>query len=645
MAKSDNVKDMDFWEPIKTSDLVIGYAKNGNFSEWAELLGSYQKKYEQGEIPDWMLDVAFKNICVNKEQGKNTEEWDNTFKEWNQSESAKTYAAQICMAVYWYNRAWEERGVKFIQDTSQSQIEKMEEMILNSKEHVAKSLILSEKPILSYDLMVDLSMMTGDVDPKAAYDKAEKLDPENYTVKLSYFYSLLPKWGGAQDYSDVGNMIDNLEQQGAKQEIITFLKNKMYLEIAGDLSWRMQKASDQKELKSKIEKQVIKFLKENVERAGAYKDKGMYFDALYRLASKFSYTEVPDKYNQSLMYWDELINTCLVKRDDGCTEIDNSFFFPHMSNATGYWQGFVRYYIKALALDETIPEGTTFDPKGDHYKKAFQYIEALNKIGVPADEQNKLIVEIYIQEAYRRGLELEKSRFDLFRKGKVLKNLALYTEAMEILDKGSRSNFYFSTLRDIATYTAQANVSETPFHDALPLFHKLYVECKKNRPKCEDSIGMDYLYYYTWYMLHDETIPSSNNMMGSPTSPLYPALLNEGVDYWSRHTPQDDKQKKKAGFFYAYRGTYKVISQRDTEMESAFLDFVNGHELGDEFATRKLAQYYCEGWVDTSNNQVKLLSSPNTKFINKERCGQLLRTAVKYGDEYSKFLLNHYGLN
>jgi tetratricopeptide (TPR) repeat protein len=108
-----------------------------------------------------------------------------------------SYAASLARGEYLTALAWKRRGSEFARKISPEQWSQMREVVASAIAELARSLDLAEKPVLSYELLIELAMMDGLPGSDDLLASARSLDRTAYYPSRAYLAALRPQWGGS----------------------------------------------------------------------------------------------------------------------------------------------------------------------------------------------------------------------------------------------------------------------------------------------------------------------------------------------------------------------------------------------------------------------------------------------------------------
>ena len=176
---------------VPSESEAIEMLGRGQFTELDRRYSDIQAAYKSGSISDEELRAAFRVFYTTN--GALEAKYDAWIQQLPQS-----YVAHLARGIYHKKVGQERRGGKFIGETTQAQLQGMEEAFGRASEDFKLSYSLDDKPILSYLHAIDISSSAGDAqESRRLLDLSIKLDPKNFIVREKYMGSLQTRWGGS----------------------------------------------------------------------------------------------------------------------------------------------------------------------------------------------------------------------------------------------------------------------------------------------------------------------------------------------------------------------------------------------------------------------------------------------------------------
>jgi hypothetical protein len=109
-----------------------------------------------------------------------------------------SYAAYLARGIYYRSLGSEARGERVVSETSKQQLDLLAMYMEKAMRDYDRSLMLTEKPLISYHAILGVEMLNGDDGPaKKALDESVRIDPKNFVVRYKYFATLQTRWGGS----------------------------------------------------------------------------------------------------------------------------------------------------------------------------------------------------------------------------------------------------------------------------------------------------------------------------------------------------------------------------------------------------------------------------------------------------------------
>lgn len=198
--------------------------KSKKFKELDSFLQAKQHSYEAGNLGPGALYDQF-NFASGDES------WlEAHLSAWVKS-APTSYAAHLARGRYYVNRAWEVRGDKYIDKTPPENIREMSRLMKLAIVDLEKSVSLTEKPMLSYSLLINVGMAMGQSKQNRRWlDEANRIDPGNTYIKIGYLLTLRPRWGGSME--EMQAFVDESKKLLKKQEDINLLQSHVWRSYA-----------------------------------------------------------------------------------------------------------------------------------------------------------------------------------------------------------------------------------------------------------------------------------------------------------------------------------------------------------------------------------------------------------------------------
>lgn len=229
----------------KSLETANYYMTDGDFSEYQtwflgklrahdfKTLDTYfsaaQAAYEQGVMDDVALDFTFSVLRDNKgaDDEIHYDEWVKT--------SQGSYPALVARAAYHFDRGWDMRGSTYARHVPPEMWDGFYRELAVAMDDLRASLVQTDKPILSYSLMVAITQQVKFF--QSVYDrpgnyltKANSIDPQNYVARASYLTFLRPRWGGT--YPKMEYFIGQAAAEGLSQEKLDGLRAEIAIDKA-----------------------------------------------------------------------------------------------------------------------------------------------------------------------------------------------------------------------------------------------------------------------------------------------------------------------------------------------------------------------------------------------------------------------------
>ena len=129
---------------------ATGLLRNSDFQRLEQYFSGMQSRFRSGRASAEELRNAFRAFYpTDRSLAPQYDAWVNKY--------PKSYAARVARGIYYKKVGYEERGGKYISETSEGQIAKMDQAMRNAIGDFGASIKLDPKPFLSYFHMIDIA--------------------------------------------------------------------------------------------------------------------------------------------------------------------------------------------------------------------------------------------------------------------------------------------------------------------------------------------------------------------------------------------------------------------------------------------------------------------------------------------------------
>jgi TPR repeat protein len=240
--------------------------KDRNFDALERRLGDIQRAYEADTEKEFSMNDAFAQLAVPDP------DLEKVFEEWVSSHPS-SYVANTAAGAYYLDMAGAWRGTKFIAGTPQWKLDRMGRYVEKAGQSLKRSLAMSQKPTLSYALLIRAARLNGIVKESAQWlYEAITRDPHCVLPRNAHMAQLEPRWGGSygamQEFADETGK----EQHPKLKKAAAKYQGWVQWYRGVELSWNNDYVEALKYFNSALARaEDTKFL---VDRAGLYKDIG-----------------------------------------------------------------------------------------------------------------------------------------------------------------------------------------------------------------------------------------------------------------------------------------------------------------------------------------------------------------------------------
>jgi len=206
---------------------ATGLLRNSDFQRLEQYFSVMQSRFRSGRASAEELRNAFRAFYpTDRSLAPQYDAWVNKY--------PKSYAARVARGIYYKKVGYEERGGKYISETSEGQIAKMDQAMRNAIGDFGASIKLDPKPFLSYFHMIDItSSYAGIAYTREMYDHAISLAPRFVDVRRKYMLALEDKWGGSLE--QMKEFLDECRRESLPKSQLNALESMVYEDTGFEL--------------------------------------------------------------------------------------------------------------------------------------------------------------------------------------------------------------------------------------------------------------------------------------------------------------------------------------------------------------------------------------------------------------------------
>jgi hypothetical protein len=161
-----------------------------NYQALEQAYQRYLDLYARNEITAEELSMRFDAFTKTRSLDLRFDEWVEAF--------PKSYSARLARGIFLITTAWEKRGNKFANVTTDEQFRGFLDFSKEAQADLFSSLKLYGRPVESYRYLIRISKGIGGGNERDLLDAALKLDPKALNPRREYLTSIVPKWGGSK---------------------------------------------------------------------------------------------------------------------------------------------------------------------------------------------------------------------------------------------------------------------------------------------------------------------------------------------------------------------------------------------------------------------------------------------------------------
>lgn len=175
------------------SNNILTLLDEEKYTQLNTLIGSYFERYNKNKNNEKDVDHALEAIYIGQPwMNEKIEKWIK--------HSPDSYLPYLYKGLYHHRLGWENRGKKYISETTKKQVDKMIYHFNISKLNFKKALNLEPSLLHAYAYLINIAMNSkNNTELEGYYEKGLKINPYSHRLHLFYSFSLKPRWGGSID--------------------------------------------------------------------------------------------------------------------------------------------------------------------------------------------------------------------------------------------------------------------------------------------------------------------------------------------------------------------------------------------------------------------------------------------------------------
>jgi tetratricopeptide (TPR) repeat protein len=201
--------------------------RKSDFRHLEQYFSGVQSRFRGGQVSAEELRNTFRAFYpTDRSLAPKYDAWVSTYPE--------SYAARVARGIYYKKIGYEERGGKYISETSEMQIANMDQAMEKAISDFGASIKMDPKPFLSFFHMIDISSSyTGITNTRKMYDQAISLAPTFVDVRRKYMMALEDKWGGSLE--QMKEFLNECMRESLPQSQLNALESMVHEDAASEL--------------------------------------------------------------------------------------------------------------------------------------------------------------------------------------------------------------------------------------------------------------------------------------------------------------------------------------------------------------------------------------------------------------------------
>jgi len=169
------------------------YFEDQQFAILNTLFEKYQEEFETDVYSEYKIFDACRVFRTT------LPDYEEIFESWLRF-SPDHFAPYLARAYYYYENGWESRGYRWRKDTSDEQIQKMQDFFQKVVEDVDRVLVIAPNLMPAYRILLGVNNAAGDEEGEyQVIETALELFPESFLMRANYMWAIEPRWGGSYE--------------------------------------------------------------------------------------------------------------------------------------------------------------------------------------------------------------------------------------------------------------------------------------------------------------------------------------------------------------------------------------------------------------------------------------------------------------
>lgn len=194
--------------------------KDREYEKLNAALEEYQKAFEQDPTSEYYIYDAYNMLALTDP------DYEEAYKSWIRA-CPEEYQPYLAMAQYCENMGWKNRGHRFIQETTQKQIDGMLYYFSKAVDNLEKALKIKPNLLLAYMVRISIANALGEEEDEDTLSaQATELFPYSFLVRMIIVTAKEPRWGGS--YKEMEAFAKSAEKYANVNPELTVLYGYIY---------------------------------------------------------------------------------------------------------------------------------------------------------------------------------------------------------------------------------------------------------------------------------------------------------------------------------------------------------------------------------------------------------------------------------
>lgn len=214
----------------KMNDEILTLLFNQEFDQLEKKIDEIEKNYESDFLLERPVDLAFDTF------NRNNPKFDSLLSNWVKAKP-NSYIAYTARGIYFTKSGWSKRGGRYIDQTSQKQLDGMTYFFQKALKDFETARLLNSKMLHPLCYEIEILMSYSEKNRiRELYEEALRINPMSLTARWYYISTLRPRWGG--EISEIEEEVNKARPYYVKNPALKILDGRVDAELSDQAYFR-----------------------------------------------------------------------------------------------------------------------------------------------------------------------------------------------------------------------------------------------------------------------------------------------------------------------------------------------------------------------------------------------------------------------